>query len=91
VRDGEVRIRPTGISWRDVNGEIVALDVESSAYFSTNRSGSVMWLALVGGSSRQQLVALLEREYGLSHDAAATDVDAFLAMLEQHGLLATDD
>lgn len=82
-----LRIRTTGLAWRDVNGEVIALDLDSSSYFSTNHSGALMWRALVEGGSVDQLIDLLRSEYGLSRADASIDVNEFLGSLREHGLL----
>ena len=79
------------MSWREVNGEIIALDVESSSYFTTNRSGTLMWHSLVDGSTSEGLVELLRATYGIPADRAQVDVDAFLDVLREHQLLAVAD
>jgi hypothetical protein len=79
------------VSWRDVNGEIVALDLESSSYFTTNRSGSLMWHQLVGGATSDQLADLLRSTYAISLEECRRDVDAFIEVLREHNLLADQD
>ena len=76
------------MSWRDVNGEIVALDLESSSYFTTNRSGSLMWHQLVGGATNDELVDLLLSTYGIPPEQCQHDVEAFLEVLREHRLLS---
>ena len=82
-----LRIRQEGISWREVNGEVIALDLESSAYFVSNKSGTLMWRALVDGTTPERLADLLSAEYGLPASMAAVDVRAFITLLRQHNLL----
>jgi hypothetical protein len=83
-----VRLRGPGLAWRDAEGEIVALDLESSLYLAANRSGSRLWRALAGGATRQQLVHLLVDGYGITPERAAADVETFLSALAAQGLLA---
>jgi len=86
--DVVVQIRSTGVSWRQVDAEVVALDLESSTYFSTNRSGAVLWHALVDGATVGSLVTLLQDSFQLPAETAVADVDAFLKLLRASGLLA---
>lgn len=85
-----MRIRPTGVSWREVDGEVIALDLDTSAYFSTNRSGTALWRVLVDGASRGDLVTTLSTTFGVSGGDAGRDVDAFIGLLDEHGLLEHD-
>jgi Coenzyme PQQ synthesis protein D (PqqD) len=83
----ELRLRPDGLSWREVDGELVAVDVESSTYLGANPSGMILWQALAQGATREELVARLVEEFGIASERAATDVDAFLEALDARGLL----
>jgi Coenzyme PQQ synthesis protein D (PqqD) len=84
----EVRLRREALEWREVEGEIVALDVEASEYVSANRTGAVLWRELSGSATRESLVAALTREFEVDEQTAARDVDRFLETLRQRGLLA---
>jgi hypothetical protein len=83
-----LRLRPEGIGWTDVDGEIVALDEAAAVYLAANEAGGTLWRALSAGSTREELSALLCRTYGLSAERGAADTDAFLAALRERGLLA---
>lgn len=83
-----MRVKPTGVSWREVDGEVIALDLESSTYFSTNASGTPLWHALLGeGSDLDGLAALLTSTFDVDDTRARSDAASFLDLLEQHGLL----
>ena len=82
-----LRIRTAGVSWREVGGELIALDVESSSYFSTNASGALMWKSLVDGSTERELAELLSMSYGITPEQAATDARSFVGLLDEHDLL----
>ncbi len=84
----ELRLRSDGLSWRELDGEIVALDGDKSIYVATNRSGTLLWQKLAEGASRDQLVEELVAAFGISPETAAADVDGFLADLRAKGLLA---
>src|SRR4051812_46578161 len=82
-----VRIRPTNVTWREVDGEVIALDLVSSTYFTTNRTGTLLWHAMVEGTTVGDLVALLRSTFGISEETAVADVRAFLQLLESNNLL----
>ena len=81
------RLRDEGLSWRRIEDEVVAVDVPTSTYLSANDSGTVLWQALADGATHEELTALLVERFGIDTDAAATDVDDFLAQLREQGLL----
>ena len=81
------RLRDNAISWRDVEQEVIVLDLESGDYFSFLGSARTIWLALSGGSSLDEAAALLVETYGIGHGDAASDVVEFVANLERRGFI----
>ncbi len=82
----ELRLRPDGLHWRELDDEVIALDAERSQYVATNPAGTLLWEALAAGATRGELAQVLVRTYGLSEEQAAGDAGAFLAQLEAEGL-----
>ncbi len=82
-----LRLRRQALEWREVDGEVVALDLETARYVATNRTGAVLWGELADGATREALVATLVSRWSLDEARAAADVDAFLALLRERGLL----
>jgi len=82
-----LRLDPDAVSWTEVDGEILALERESSTYIATNRTGTVIWKSLVHGASREQLTAAVMHAFGIDQQTAATDTDAFVDALAGRGLL----
>jgi hypothetical protein len=84
-----LRLRTDELDWREVEGEIVALDLHASEYFAINRTGTLLWRTVARGASRVELVELLVREFGLTEAAAASDVDRFVTDLGRRRLVVT--
>jgi hypothetical protein len=82
-----IQIREGAVEWRDVEGEVVALDLRSRTYLAVNRTGAAIWPALVSGADREELLALLLEAFSVSRDEAAADLDVFLAELAEQDLL----
>jgi hypothetical protein len=82
-----LRLRPDAVAWREVDGEVIALGLESSTYFATNSSGTLLWRRLAEGTTRAELVSDLMTTFGLEQAHAQADVDAFLDDLRGRGLL----
>jgi coenzyme PQQ synthesis protein D (PqqD) len=82
-----VRLRQTQLAWREVQGEVIALDLSDSAYFALNRAGAFLWPMLDDGAARAELVEALAARFGIGSDAADRDVAAFLAALRARNLL----
>jgi len=84
-----LKLRDTDLHWRELDGEIVALEGEQSKYMAANGAGAVLWRALVYGTTHEGLVNELVLTYGIERTRAAADVDRFLdALAEQHLLVA---
>jgi len=83
----QLRLRGDTLDWVEVEDEVIALDAERSVYLGTNSAATLLWKALVDGTTRDELVAALVAEYDIEPAAAVTDVDAFIAQLAAQGLL----
>jgi len=84
----QLQLRRQGVSWTDVDGEIVALDEDAALYLAANETGGMLWRALAHGCTRDELAALLCETYEVSAEQACADIDTFLADLRERGLLA---
>jgi hypothetical protein len=82
------RLRANALSWRELDGEVIAVDLEDSLYLTANESGTILWSALAHGATRDDLVGALVGAYGVARAQAEVDVDEFLADAEARGLLA---
>jgi hypothetical protein len=82
----ELRLR-SGLTWREIDGELVAVDAVKSTYLSANVAGSFLWKALAEGTNKEALTDRLVERYGIDRDAAAADVDRFVDELREQGLL----
>jgi uncharacterized protein (DUF2132 family) len=82
-----LRLREDRLEWREVGGEVLALDMDSSTYLGANASGALLWRTLAQGTTHEDLVTELVDAYGISEAQARTDVDAFLGELSEQGLV----
>jgi hypothetical protein len=90
VKD-ELRLRSDQLEWREVEGEVVALDLRRLVYVAVNRTGALLWPELVVGTTKTALVARLVDAFDLDHVAATVDVEAFLTSLEEQDLLEREE
>lgn len=84
---GKLRLRREGLAWEAVEDEVVALDVHHSLYLATNRAGAFLWAMLAEGTTREVLVASLSERFDISRELAMADVDRFITVLSDRGLL----
>jgi hypothetical protein len=82
-----LRLRDDAVTWREIDGEIVALASGNMVYLNANPSGTLLWGLLAQGCSRHDLVDTLVSTYGVSERQATDDVDTFVAQVAAQGLL----
>ncbi len=76
------------VRWRIVDGEAVLINVESSYYYSLNKTGTLMWeLLLEQNRSFDDLVEAVAVRYGKPGVAVEGDVRRFLDMMTAEGLV----
>lgn len=83
----EIRLKADALEWREVEGEVVALDVAAFEYVAANRAGAVLWRELADGTTPERLTAALVERFAVDDATAANDVDRFLAVLRERDLI----
>jgi hypothetical protein len=83
----ELKLRHAGVAWKEVDGEVVALDEQGAVYLAANPAGAVLWRALADGTTHAALVTGIVDGFGVETGRATADVDAFLSDLRERGLL----
>ncbi len=83
----QIRLRQDELEWREIEGEIVVLDLRRSTYLAVNRVGALLWPQLEAGTTRSALVQIVVDEFGLERAIAERDVDDFLQELGDQALL----
>jgi hypothetical protein len=82
------KLRDEALHWRQIEDEVVAVDIKTAAYLGANPAGALLWEALADGATKDELANLLVKRFSIDEARAAADVDAFLAQLDEAGLLA---
>jgi hypothetical protein len=82
-----VRLRTEGITWQEIDGELVILDLQSSMYLTTNGSGAFLAKLLTEERTEQELATALAAEFEIADDVAAADTAAFIEQLAEKKLL----
>jgi hypothetical protein len=75
------------VHWREIDGEVIALEARGSTYVAANGAGTLLWRALAAGTTREALVDGLIAAYGIDRARADADTETFLAQLDDQGLL----
>ncbi len=85
-----MKLRLDGLTWQEIDGELVILDLAGSVYLTTNGSGGLLAKLLTDERTEQELVDALISTYDIDPAVALTDAQAFVAQLRQKNLLAAD-
>ncbi|HET9186994.1 MAG TPA: PqqD family protein [Acidothermaceae bacterium] len=86
-----MRLRNRQVSWRELDGESVVLDLASSKYLTVNSAGTVLLRMLARGDcTRDELAQALVAEFDIELDQANSDVDKFVDDLRGRNLLGGD-
>ena len=75
------------LSWRDVNDEMVALNLKTGEYYTFNDVGRGIWLALTDDKSPSEIVEMVVTKYDTKRAAAESDVADFVGGLLDKGVL----
>lgn len=70
-----------------VDGEIVAMNLDSGDFFSLTETSKEIWELIDGHCDREAIVAALVESYSADRSTIEADVDAFLAQLRTAGLV----
>jgi coenzyme PQQ synthesis protein D (PqqD) len=82
-----LRLRSGAAEWREVDGEVIALDRSAAEYLAGNVTATIIWRALAEGTTRTGLISSLSERFDIDEIRAAADVDAFLQELRARDLL----
>ena len=84
---GDMKLRVGDLTWREIDRELVILDLRSSTYLTTNASGTVLMQALTENRTESELVQRLVDTFGIPRPEAESDVRSFTEALGEAGLL----
>jgi Coenzyme PQQ synthesis protein D (PqqD) len=82
-----MKLRVDDITWREIDGDLVVLDLRSSTYLTANASGTVLMRQLIEERTLPELVEALVSAFGISEHRARQDVQTFIEALGERGLL----
>ena len=84
---GDMKLRADDLTWREIDGDLVILDLRSSTYLTTNASGSVLMKQLTEDRTNADLVRAMVDAFGITESQAEEDVRSFVDTLDRSGLL----
>ncbi|GAB3254615.1 PqqD family protein [Nocardioides dilutus] len=82
-----MKLRVDDITWREIDGDLVILDLRSSTYLTANASGTVLMRQLTEPQTLQQLTEALVDAFDIPEQTAQQDAQAFIDDLGERDLL----
>ena len=73
------RIDPQRVVWKEAEGTVTVLLLESGQFFELNRVGSAIWKLLDDGKSPAEITAALHASFNASYAQLETDMERFFA------------
>ena len=83
----KLHLKVDEVVWREVDEELVVLELSSTTYLMLNGSAKHLWLRLADGATSEELVTMLTDLYQISREQARTDTESFLSNLTERKLL----
>lgn len=85
-----MRIRSENVTWQEIDGELVILDLQTSAYLTTNATGTALAKYLSEDRTDDELVSFLITTYEIDEPTARHDSRQFVEQLRSKSLLIED-
>jgi len=82
---------PEHVLFRDLQDELVMLELKRGAYFGLDAIGTRIWHLLRERRSLAEVLAALVQEYEVREDQGAADLLDLVGELREHGLLEICD
>lgn len=88
--DAAIRISKD-VVFRDLEGEMVLLNLATGVYFGLDPVGTRIWQLLDGGGSVDEIVDAITVEYDVDAATCRADLARFVQTLRANGLVEPDD
>lgn len=82
---------PSGVMFRDLDGEAVLLELQTGRYYGLNETGTRMWLLLLEHGRLAPALDALLREYEVLESQLRGELLGFVEMLASRRLLLLDE
>jgi hypothetical protein len=75
------------ITWRNVNEEVVILNLKSGEYFTLNDVGQFVWLAVADQKNMEEIRQKVVDAFDVTPEKASEDIEEFISRMLDEGLL----
>jgi len=76
------------VTWDEIDGETLIINVETGYYFSLDGVGSLIWSMLAAGVDERDMVASIVSEFDVEESTARTDLQALIDALVSEELVS---
>jgi len=87
----KIEILDQDVVWRDLEGEVVILNLATATYFGLEGVGNEIWRFLAEHRSTEHLVETLCDTFDVTPEQLQRDLDSFIAELAEKGLIKVAD
>lgn len=82
-----LQLRADNVVWREVEDELLVLELTTTTYLTLNGSAKLLWLMLADGSTADEMTGVLIDLYGIPVAQARSDAESFVSELAERDLL----
>ena len=82
-----LHLKSDDVVWREVEDELVVLELSTTTYLTLNGSAKQLWLSLADGATVLDLASMLVDHYRIPMEQATVDAEAFVEEMTSRGLL----
>ena len=81
---------PDDVLFRELEGEIVLLNLDTERYYGLDDFGARLWQRLIKSSDLDEVLTQLEAEYEVDASTLRRDSAEFLTKLSEEGLVSLE-
>ena len=85
--DSRIRLKSSGVKWRDVSGTIVVMDLQGASYFAVEGSIAAVWPLLAAGAIIGDLAKIISDEYEAPLETVTDDLISLVRQLLDRGVV----
>ena len=85
-----VRILETDVVWRELDGEVVILNLATGNYYGLEGSANDMWRLLVEHRSTETVAGIMSREFDVDADHVRADLDTLVHELARRSIVSLE-
>ena len=86
----KVQILESDVVWRELDGEVVILNLATGNYYGLEGEANEMWRLLIAHGSTEEVAAIMSREYDVDAARLVRDLDALVHDLASRSIVALE-